>query len=128
MNLIQFRSGCNGPYAECDYDLLLESIKQFVPCPLEFELLSSDVLSCKREHVELMGTPGMEAVGHELDLCGVLVWFFDEEQTIEVEQICISKTGQTFGYNETVDQPDKFMLTTEEIYRRAALIRSAPSE
>ena len=125
---IQFRPGCNGPYAECDYELLLESLRPFVPNPIEFELLASDIISCSKEHVELTGCPGMKAVGHELDMCGVLIWIHEESKTVEPEQICISKAGLTFSYNETVNEPDKFMITSEEIYRRAELIRSARTE
>lgn len=126
--LLEFRDGCNGPYAECDYNLLLESLKPLVPDDWTFAMLSADIMSCNLSDVLLAGTPGMEAVGHEVECCGVLIWIDSEAGTVEPEQVCISKAGQTFGYSETISEPDKFMITSEEIYRRASLIRAASLE
>lgn len=125
MNLT-FRPGCNGPYAECDYKLLIESLKPFAD-DWTLSMVASDILSNTLESVQMMGTPGMQAVGHELEACGVLIWLHEEQCEIEVEQICISKAGLTFGTDEATNPPDKFMIPESEIKCRLELLRLARS-
>ena len=128
MNTIDLSNEFNGPFHEADYNRLLDAIKELGDISL-FRMLEieAELMSNATEYIERRDHPGMRAVGCTYDFSFTNVWITREDGTLEIElePMCMSKEGLAFALFETVDEPDRLMVPSEEVYRRAALIRES---
>lgn len=128
--MIELREGFNGPFHECDYKHLLLALKELGGLDvMSLALLETDLMSNATEYIEKRDHPGMNAVGHTYDYSFTNVWLTTDNDVaeVELEPMCMSTQGCAFSLSETVDPPDRLMLTVEEIYRRARIVREDPN-
>ena len=126
---LTLREGFNGPFHEADYPILLKTIREFGNLSvMDLAMIETELLSNATEYISKRDHPGMRAVNCTYDYSFTNVWLTtDSEATeIELEPMCMSKEGLAFALFETVEEPDRLMLPTDEIYRRAKVIREDP--
>ena len=130
MTKLTLREGFNGPFHECDYPVLLEALRDLGGLDaMSVALFESEMLSNATEYISKREHLGMTAVGHEYDYSFTNVWLTTDNDVteVELEPMCMSTQGCAFSLSETVDPPDRLMLTVEEIYRRAKIVREDPN-
>lgn len=127
--MIELREGFNGPFHEADYSELLEAIQKLGGLDaMNLAMVETELMSNASEYIARRDHPGMNAVNCTYDYSFTNLWLTTDSDTteLELEPMCMSKEGLAFALFETVEEPDRLMLTSEEIYRRAKIIREDP--